>query len=417
MHAHPRVLLAPLVAAILVALTLSVAAPAQAVVSYSDPADKIIELTNKERAANGVSYVKRSRALDAVAQAWAEELAAIYERALLKDPYAGVPLSHNPNTSKQIPSNWYAWGENVAWNRGYNDPVAKMNDQWIKSPSHHENMVKSRFNYMGAGWYTDKFGVSWGVQVFGQYIGTNPDSSYEAPLASVAPAPEPMDTVSLRRGTTFLIKNNLGEGLPHDSIRHGYSTDEILVGDWDGDGDDDLGVKRGRTYYLWNSINTRSVWKKFTLGYSSDDAIVGDFNGDGKDTIGLKRGNKYYVSNKLGGGSWVYYAKSMGYSSDEPVIGDFNGDGKDTIGLKRGNKYYLKNTLLRGGWPIYGVKMGLSSDDAIVGDFNGDGRDTVGLKRGNKYYIKDGLIYGKWSLYSEVIGKSTDDAVIGDFDA
>ncbi len=406
MLALPRVLLASVVAALVLALSLSTAPSADAAVTYSDPAQEIIDLTNKERSANGLSSLKRSRALDAVAQAWAEELAAIYERALIDDPYAGVPLSHNPSTGKQIPSNWYAWGENVAWNRGYSDPIVKMNDQWIKSEHHHENMVNTRFNYMGAGWYTDKFGVSWGVQVFGQYLDTDPDAGYSGTAGSSS------DTVSLARGNTYYIKTKLGRGAPDLVFSVGKSTDTVLVGDWDGDGVDTLGLKRGNVYYLWNNFGDGDPWKTFTTGRSSDVALVGDFNGDGKDTISLQRGNKYYIKYKLGRGK-PSTTFTTGKSSDVAVVGDFNGNGKDTVSLKRGSTYIIKYKLGRGK-PTKTFSTGKSSDVAIVGDFDGDGRDTVSLKRGDTYYIKNKLSPGAPDK-KFVTGDASDIAMVGDY--
>ena len=66
-----------------------------------------------------------------------------------------------------------------------------------------------------------------------------------------------------------------------------------IAGDWDGDGDDTVGVYRPSTrmVYLMNDLN-RPVAdiSFFYAGASSGDRIIaGDWDGDGTDTVGLFR--------------------------------------------------------------------------------------------------------------------------------
>lgn len=48
---------------------------------------------------------------------------------------------------------WRAIGENIAYNRGYADPIAKAVDLWLNSPSHKNNM-------MSADWKESAIGVA-----------------------------------------------------------------------------------------------------------------------------------------------------------------------------------------------------------------------------------------------------------------
>ena len=80
-----------------------------------------------------------------------------------------------------------------------------------------------------------------------------------------------------------------------DDKKHqfGEAGDEPVVGDWNGDGIDDLGVIRGDVWII-DSDGDRKLTgndKQIPLAIPSDDAlpVVGDFNGDGKDEIGWYR--------------------------------------------------------------------------------------------------------------------------------
>ncbi|WP_159451339.1 CAP domain-containing protein [Demequina sp. NBRC 110054] len=408
-----RVVLAALLAAAVLAGTVVAAPAASAEVTYSDPEGRIIKLTNDIRKGVGLNTLKRSEKLSAVAENWARTMAAKYESDLKSDPYASVPLWHNPNTGSQIPSGWYAWGENVAWNLYYDDPVTQLSTQWENSPSHYENIVKSRFKYIGVGYYKDKYGISWGVQVFGDYTSDAAAGvSTKTQSATKAVASDGIETVSLNRGRKYIIKNNLGTGTAHKSFYVGKSSDTVLVGDWDGDGDDTLALKRGNKYYVYLKLGKVGAWRVYSMGKSTDTPLVGDWDGDGDDTISLKRGNRYMITNKLKPNTWSRIFR-MGNAEATALVGDFNGNGKDSISLKRGRKYSIKYAL--DGATKKSFTMGKSKDTALVGDFNGNGKDSISLKRGNKYYIKYKLGPSSSNkIFS--IGKASDTPLVGDFD-
>ena len=62
--------------------------------------------------------------------------------------------------------------------------------------------------------------------------------------------------------------------------------------------------------------------------------VVGDFNGDGKDEIGVFYKGEWFLDLN-GNGQWDpedLWAK-LGSEADRPVTGDWDGDGKDDIGI------------------------------------------------------------------------------------
>ncbi len=209
-----------------------------------------------------------------------------------------------------------------------------------------------------------------------------------------------------------------------------------LVGDFDGDGDDEAAVYVAGQWFV--DLNGNGVWDQgdlwILLGTEMDQPVVGDWDGDGKDDIGIfgrkwerdlqrvkldaglpdpsNRSRRYLenrktlglVSTKLRGQDrerWlrrgnqgelradaVDHVFQFGEDVDTPVSGDWNGDGIDQIGVFRGGTWVLdsegdgrrKTTETT-------FDFGQPGDRPIVGDFDGDGIDEVGVIRGNTWII------------------------------
>lgn len=136
--------------------------------SASD-SDSLVSLANQNRAQAGLGPLRHNAAMDAVAMRWAQQMAAANN------------MSHNPGYSTQIPAGWRRAGENVA--EGQLTP-ADMEAAWWASPGHHANIVGD-YTDIGAAFFTDATGQTWGVQNFAKYVAAAP-----APApAPVAPAP------------------------------------------------------------------------------------------------------------------------------------------------------------------------------------------------------------------------------------
>jgi beta-N-acetylglucosaminidase len=214
---------------------------------------------------------------------------------------------------------------------------------------------------------------------------------------SAGPSPNPGtgsgDTLVVRRGNTYYFKYSLTNGKADLTIPYGYDSDDVLVGDWNGDGIDTLCVRRGNEYHFKNSLSSGKADKIVTYGYPTDEVIVGDWNGDGVDTLCVKRGTTFHFKNSLSNGK-ADKIFNYGVPTDKVLVGDWNGDGIDTLCVRRGNEYHFRNTLSSGpaerifhyGWP---------SDLILVGDWNGDGVDTLCVRRDNAYHIKNSINSGQ----------------------
>ena len=85
------------------------------------------------------------------------------------------------------------------------------------------------------------------------------------------------------------LRNTNTTGVGDVTAGFGNPTDRPVVGDWNGDGTDTIGVSRGATFYLRNTNTTGTGELSASFGDPSDWPIVGDWNGDHIDTIGIVR--------------------------------------------------------------------------------------------------------------------------------
>jgi protocatechuate 3,4-dioxygenase beta subunit len=119
----------------------------------------------------------------------------------------------------------------------------------------------------------------------------------------------------------------------------------------------------------------------FLYGTPGDHPLVGDWNGDGIDTIGVFRDGMWRRdTNGDGKRSKGDAASQFGYHGDKPLSGDFNGDGVDEIAVYRDGTWYIdtnNNGVIDDADMV--VQLGGPGDTPIVGDWNGDGRAEPGV--------------------------------------
>ncbi len=189
------------------------------------------------------------------------------------------------------------------------------------------------------------------------------------------------DTLALRRGNTFAFTNDVSPAAaPRFTVSFGQAGDEVLVGDWNGDGKDTLMLRRGNTFHLKNTIGSGAADKSFSYGKAKDVVLVGDWNGDGKDTLAVRRGPRYLINNSLSSGS-ASATVTYGRANDEVYVGSFSSKiAADSLAVRRGNTYFISNTMGSGAADRT-LSYGRAGDETLVGDWNGDGADTLGVRR------------------------------------
>lgn len=169
----------------------------------------------------------------------------------------------------------------------------------------------------------------------------------------------------------------------------------VMTGDFNGDGLTDViathpGNNRFlvglmRPTYMANQTWGDASWGNFA---SYTDFLVGDFNGDGRDDIAARRISdgvwRVGISNGVtfvdsvwgtwGNGNWT-----------AAKVGDFDGDGRDDIvGMNAGNGQFIWSRSR--GTQFANSRWGInlpnfqSLSDFVVGDFDGDGDDDLGYR-------------------------------------
>jgi hypothetical protein len=208
---------------------------------------------------------------------------------------------------------------------------------------------------------------------------------------------KPCDTVVVRESSgLFQIFQYAASGFAKvtKSFVYGRPGDIPLVGDWDCNGTETVGLYRQSDgfVYLKNSNSAGNASISYYFGRAGDIPIVGDFYGDGCDTVSVYRPSegRFYIINDLRGGK-ADFSFVFGRIGDKPFVGDFDGDGTDGIGLHRESTglVFFRNKP-SAGWADSEFVYGRAGDKLIAGDWNGDGKDTVAV-----YRPSNGMLYIK----------------------
>jgi uncharacterized protein YkwD len=120
------------------------------------------ELTNEARVASGLQPLMWDSELCRLARAHSEDMA---RRAFFDHE---TPEGLRPKERARA-SGVYGFkviAENIAYNKGYEDPAALAVDRWLNSSGHRANILYNRFQYSAIGSYVSSDGSVYLTQVF-----------------------------------------------------------------------------------------------------------------------------------------------------------------------------------------------------------------------------------------------------------
>lgn len=164
-----------------------------------------------------------------------------------------------------------------------------------------------------------------------------------------------------------------------------------LVGDFNGDGKDDLAYRspvNGQWYVSVSNGNqafrTRE-WARWPV-ITWNAIVVGDFNNDKKDDIaGFYGAGRNLIVSLSNGSSFSYqvWATLAPGTYTDVRVGDFNGDGLDDLSLRNSfNQVFVARStgtnFAVSHWTTWSTATWV---DVLVGDFNGDGRDDIAARQ------------------------------------
>lgn len=144
----------------------------------------------------------------------------------------------------------------------------------------------------------------------------------------------------------------------------GPNNEQPVIGDWDGDGRSDFGVygwnvwepaSSGRLFYLLQSGAGFAAiqWGRLLSAFDVDREIVdGDYDGDGKDDLAVIRLEQqnpmvWYVRQSSNGAMLAAQWGNSFASGDFPIHGDYDGDGRTDIAVYRAENtgyYFIRRT-------------------------------------------------------------------------
>ena len=200
------------------------------------------------------------------------------------------------------------------------------------------------------------------------------------------------------------------------SYRWGRKGDLPVVGDWDGDGTQTVGVvrpsaARNSNHFLLRNSNGSVL--DFWYGRHGDRLVVGDWDGNGTWTPAAVRAGVWSMRNSNSTGA-AEETVTFGGAGDNYLAGDWDGDGDFTPGVQRRGTFWLRNTGGSGPSEIR-VRFGGPDDLGFAGDWNGNGTWTPGILRaGTRWYLKDSFsgTAAKVALKKQTPGRP----VVGDWD-
>ena len=211
------------------------------------------------------------------------------------------------------------------------------------------------------------------------------------------------------------LKNRNETGFADVQINYGIGGDYPVVGDWDGDGVDTIGVYRNGQFYLRNENSIGFADIVFPFGQPGDQPVAGDWNGDGIDTIGVYRNGTFFLrnTNDAGNPDRIF---GLGVPGDVGIAGDWDGDGKDSTGVFRPSNgaLYLKHKNETGFADIQ-IHYGIGGDKPVTGDWDGDGVDTIGVYRNGSFYLRNSNSIGFADIVF-ALGIPGDHPIAGDWD-
>lgn len=175
----------------------------------------------------------------------------------------------------------------------------------------------------------------------------------------------------------------------------GASTDKVVIGDFNGDGVDQIAVYKTSNgdFYLdggdfaWADSGVNGDYRS-QFGVEGGNAVAGDWDGDGKDDIGVYISSTNTWKLDLDGNGVFESNRDLtivyGATGATPLVGDWNGDGKSDLGYRTTsgdtqtfhldvNGDYTPN----GDWtPTTSLAAG---DVPLAGDWDGDGWTDIAV--------------------------------------
>lgn len=188
---------------------------------------------------------------------------------------------------------------------------------------------------------------------------------------------------------SILLGNGAGGFAAPVDFAAGSGAVSIAVGDFNGDGKQDLAVVNSQSNNVsilrGDGTGNFSSAVNFATGLHPTGVVVGDFNNDQKQDLAVVNYDSGDVSILLGDGNGMFIGPSDVVGGDGPssvAVGDFNGDGNQDLAVANLDSSNVSILLGRGDGGFrdpMNFNAGVAPFAVAVGDFNGDGKQDLVL--------------------------------------
>ncbi|MEM6964341.1 MAG: PKD domain-containing protein, partial [Bacteroidota bacterium] len=193
--------------------------------------------------------------------------------------------------------------------------------------------------------------------------------------------------------------------------------DQYLVGDWNGDGKDNIAYRIGQNIYMdFDYDHIPDFTQNYGTGNTEDDYIVGDWDGDGSDNIAVVRGFEVWMDYDFDNNHDYIQTYGTGNTFDKFLVGDWDGNGTDNLAYRVGNTIYMDFDFNSIPDLTQNFGNGNSEDDYLSGDWNGDGTDNLALVRGDEVWMNYNFDSNHDYIQTYGTGFSFDQYYVGDWD-
>jgi hypothetical protein len=220
------------------------------------------------------------------------------------------------------------------------------------------------------------------------------------------------DQVVYRRASGHYFMNKSAKG--YQQIPWGNAAFTPIYGDFDGDGIADRGLVVNISGFLyWYIIRSSDgLLYSRSWGLNGDKIVIGDYNGNGIDEIAVYREGAWFILDEDDRPVVKYWGLP---GSDIPVPADYDGDGKTDLAIyrKSDGMWWILYSGFENGFAddYYAAKQwGLPwvGDLPVAADYTGDGKTDIAVWRPGlgmwfvRSLVDDSVTMQQWGLPGDV---------------